>query len=127
MCTRSLRCPQHTDSQRKNVRQVILENHSETDSHLLPGTGGDKDKEMIDVDTWDEGDSIASLLTTQVRGFLLFNLNGATTEKCDFDCMFSFAVVVTESRRTNAWRGGLACRIHLNIGKLNFLVGKTSN
>ncbi|KAK4019795.1 LOW QUALITY PROTEIN: ataxin-7-like protein 3 [Daphnia magna] len=65
MCTRSLRCPQHTDSQRKNVRQVILENHSETDSHLLPGTGGDKDKEMIDVDTWDEGDSIASLLTTQ--------------------------------------------------------------
>lgn len=73
MCTRSLRCPQHTDSQRKNVRQVILENHNtETDSHHLPNTAGDKDKEMIDVDTWDEGDSIASLLTTQVSGFSLF-------------------------------------------------------
>ncbi|XP_046452072.1 ataxin-7-like protein 3 [Daphnia pulex] len=65
MCTRSLRCPQHTDSQRKNVRQVILEHHTETESHLLPTIGGDKDKEMIDVDTWEEGDSLASLLTAQ--------------------------------------------------------------
>ncbi len=69
MCTRSLRCPQHTDSQRKNVRQVILEHHTETESHLLPTIGGDKDKEMIDVDTWEEGDSLASLLTAQVRWF----------------------------------------------------------
>lgn len=67
MCTRSLRCPQHTDSQRKNVRQVMLESHAESDGHILPAIG-DKEKEMIDVDTWEEGDSLASLLTAQVGG-----------------------------------------------------------
>lgn len=66
MCTRSLRCPQHTDSQRKNVRQVMLDHHTESsDGHLIPAVG-DKEKEMIDVDTWEEGDSLASLLTAQV-------------------------------------------------------------
>ena len=45
----------------------MLDNHSETDSHLLPVIGTDKDKEMIDVDTWEEGDSLASLLTAQVE------------------------------------------------------------
>lgn len=66
MCTRSLRCPQHTDSQRKSVRQIMLDNSvTESDGHLLPAIS-DKDKEMIDVDTWEEGDSLASLLTAQV-------------------------------------------------------------
>lgn len=94
MCTRSLRCPQHTDSQRKNVRQVILEHHTETESHLLPTIGGDKDKEMIDVDTWEEGDSLASLLTAQVRWVFLSNFDGATAEKCDsIHVLFIFILV----------------------------------
>lgn len=44
----------------------MLDNHAEADGHLLPAIGADKDKDMIDVDTWEEGDSLASLLTAQV-------------------------------------------------------------
>lgn len=71
MCTRSLRCPQHSDSQRKNVRAVFLST-SNPQQPLLAGAIGidskdnNSSKEMIDVDTWDEqGDSLASLLTAQ--------------------------------------------------------------
>lgn len=55
---------------------------ADTHGHLLPG---DKEKEMIDVDTWEEGDSLASLLTAQViqnahftefgKALFLFNSN----------------------------------------------------
>ena len=83
MCTRSLRCPQHTDVQRKGVRQVMLENDSLLDAAAVAGIGlADKDKE-IDVDTWEEGDSLASLLTAQV--FLRLSticLNSSKTPWC---------------------------------------------
>ncbi len=82
MCTRSLRCPQHTDVQRRGVRETFLGHEASTTggstlaagdalSTSLSAGGGcdvataDKDKE-IDVDTWEEGDSLASLLTAQV-------------------------------------------------------------
>lgn len=67
MCTRSLRCPQHTDSQRKYVRQTMLD-APEDGSALV----ADKEKDMIDVDTWEEGDSLASLLTAQVSAHCWF-------------------------------------------------------
>lgn len=66
MCTRSLRCPQHTDSQRKYVRQTMLEAPESSDGSALVAGAADKEKDMIDVDTWEEGDSLASLLTAQV-------------------------------------------------------------
>ena len=78
MCTRSLRCPQHTDVQRKSVRDTVFAQvaSSSSSSSSAAGVGEpalvaagcdptDKDKE-IDVDTWEEGDSLASLLTAQV-------------------------------------------------------------
>ena len=72
MCTRSLRCPQHTDVQRKGVREVMLPSGTEhgdlLDAAVATSSGlglVDKDRE-IDVDTWEEGDSLASLLTAQV-------------------------------------------------------------
>lgn len=67
MCTRSLRCPQHSDVQRKGVREVMMA--AENDDNALSTLTSDvidKDKE-IDVDTWEEGDSLASLLTAQVN------------------------------------------------------------
>ncbi|KAL3836264.1 hypothetical protein ACJMK2_021702 [Sinanodonta woodiana] len=46
MCTKSLRCPQHTDEQRRQVRQFLL------------GTSGiTEDDDQIDIDTYDDGDS----------------------------------------------------------------------
>lgn len=82
MCTRSLRCPQHTDVQRKSVRDTVFAQVASFSSSSATAAGGgagepptlaavgcdptnDKDKE-IDVDTWEEGDSLASLLTAQV-------------------------------------------------------------
>ncbi len=77
MCTRSLRCPQHSDSQRKSVRAALLST-SHPQQPLLAGAIGmdskdnNSSKEMIDVDTWDEqGDSLASLLTAQVILFFI--------------------------------------------------------
>jgi len=83
MCTRSLRCPQHTDVQRKGVREVMLPSGSEhgdlLDAAVATSSGlrlglVDKDKE-IDVDTWEEGDSLASLLTAQVWRVVFFNFS----------------------------------------------------
>ena len=74
MCTRSLRCPQHSDLQRKGVRAALLhpaahragDPHHATVGQLM--ADNNSSKEMIDVDTWDDeqGDSLASLLTAQV-------------------------------------------------------------
>ncbi|XP_064471346.1 ataxin-7-like protein 3 isoform X2 [Ornithodoros turicata] len=51
MCTRSHRCPQHTDEQRKAVRVFLLGQNSNMPS-------GDPGDEMhIDVDTFDESDT----------------------------------------------------------------------
>ena len=76
MCTRSLRCPQHTDVQRKGVRQVMLEHDSLLDAAAVAGIGlGDSKDKEIDVDTWEEGDSLASLLTAQVWRLFFFLLN----------------------------------------------------
>jgi len=81
MCTRSLRCPQHTDVQRKSVREFMHQRHVIADppaakdhpepllaSVPVPAPPDVVDKEKdIDVDTWEEGDSLASLLTAQVQ------------------------------------------------------------
>lgn len=55
MCTRSQRCPQHTDEQRKAVRQFLL-NQGAGSSTLSADTG---DEVHIDVDTFDEADNHA--------------------------------------------------------------------
>ncbi|XP_050035136.1 ataxin-7-like protein 3 isoform X1 [Dermacentor andersoni] len=55
MCTRSQRCPQHTDEQRKAVRQFLL-NQGTGSSTLSADTG---DEVHIDVDTFDEADNHA--------------------------------------------------------------------
>ncbi|KAL5010269.1 hypothetical protein ScPMuIL_012574 [Solemya velum] len=47
MCTRTHRCPQHTDDQRKQVRQFLL---------VPQGCGGDDDIQ-IDIDSYDDADS----------------------------------------------------------------------
>jgi len=66
MCTRSLRCPQHSDVQRKGVRQFMLSQESNSEPPALTSDPTDKEKD-IDVDTWEEGDSLASLLTAQTN------------------------------------------------------------
>lgn len=53
MCTRSQRCPQHTDEQRKAVRQFLL-NQSAGSSTQSADVG---DEVHIDVDTFDESDN----------------------------------------------------------------------
>ncbi|WAR04408.1 AT7L3-like protein [Mya arenaria] len=46
MCTRSHKCPQHSDDQRRHVRQFLL------------GTGvGGEDDDHVDIDTYVDGDS----------------------------------------------------------------------
>lgn len=55
MCTRSQRCPQHTDEQRKAVRQFLL-NQGAGSSTLSADAG---DEVHIDVDTFDEADNHA--------------------------------------------------------------------
>jgi hypothetical protein len=69
--------------QRKGVREVMLPSGSEhgdlLDAAVATSSGlrlglVDKDKE-IDVDTWEEGDSLASLLTAQVWRVVFFNFS----------------------------------------------------
>lgn len=52
MCTRSQRCPQHTEDQRKAVRQFLLGQSSGTAPVAEPA-----DEVHIDVDTFDESDN----------------------------------------------------------------------
>lgn len=64
--------------------------------------------------------------TPNCSGAVVFqsNFDGATAEKCDsIHVLFIFILVWAESRRPDARRRSFACRIHLNIGQLHFLIG----
>ncbi|XP_069688607.1 ataxin-7-like protein 3 [Periplaneta americana] len=49
LCTRSMRCPQHSDEQRRAVRASLLGSQT-------PEVGSATDMIQVDVDTYDEGD-----------------------------------------------------------------------
>lgn len=58
MCTKSLRCPQHTDEMRQGVRRYLL--GLETEERLRhKGDGNVLESEEIDIDTYEDGDSQA--------------------------------------------------------------------
>ncbi|XP_041459163.1 ataxin-7-like protein 3 [Lytechinus variegatus] len=57
MCTKSLRCPQHTDEMRQGVRRYLL--GLETEERLRHKADGVLETEEIDIDTYEDGDSQA--------------------------------------------------------------------
>ncbi|XP_071497924.1 ataxin-7-like protein 3 [Diadema antillarum] len=59
MCTKTLRCPQHTDEQRQNVRRFLLGLETEERlRHKGDGTGV-LETDEIDIDTYEDGDGQA--------------------------------------------------------------------
>lgn len=52
MCTRSFRCPQHNDEQRRTVRQFLLNNDNTTaHDHAV-----EADDVQVDIDSFEDGD-----------------------------------------------------------------------
>ncbi|XP_071826614.1 ataxin-7-like protein 3 [Apostichopus japonicus] len=60
MCTKSLRCPQHTEEQRQSVRRYILGLETDDRVRVRPdGTVIDPDDIQVDIDTYEDGDGQA--------------------------------------------------------------------
>jgi SAGA-associated factor 11 len=57
MCTRSSRCPQHTDEQRRAVRQYLLHGISNGSAAAETDALGAASSEVVDIDTLDDTDS----------------------------------------------------------------------
>ncbi|XP_033099570.1 ataxin-7-like protein 3 [Anneissia japonica] len=58
MCTKSLRCPQHTDDQRKGVRKQLLTPESDARGRF-EGAGVEGDEIHVDIDSYEDGDGQA--------------------------------------------------------------------
>lgn len=60
MCTKSLRCPQHSDEQRRHVRRYLLGIDPEEKTRLRPdGTVVEGDEIHVDIDSYEDGDGQA--------------------------------------------------------------------
>ena len=64
MCTRSGRCPQHTDEQRRAVRQYLLHGSNGT-TESSENIGPSSNTELVDIDTFDDADNQALRDTLQ--------------------------------------------------------------
>ncbi|XP_071943523.1 ataxin-7-like protein 3 [Antedon mediterranea] len=58
MCTKSLRCPQHTDEQRRGVRKQLLTPDTDARTRFEGGTG-EGDEIQVDIDSYEDGDGQA--------------------------------------------------------------------
>ncbi|XP_071788006.1 ataxin-7-like protein 3 isoform X2 [Asterias amurensis] len=59
MCTKSLRCPQHTDEQRKFVRRYLLRIDPEGRFRIRPDGSLETDDIHVDIDGYEDGDGQA--------------------------------------------------------------------
>ncbi|XP_022106312.1 ataxin-7-like protein 3 [Acanthaster planci] len=59
MCTKSLRCPQHTDEQRRIVRRYLLRIDPEGRLRMRPDGSFESDDIHVDIDGYEDGDGQA--------------------------------------------------------------------
>ncbi|XP_031558205.1 ataxin-7-like protein 3 [Actinia tenebrosa] len=106
MCTRSQRCPQHSDDQRKSVRQLMLGQQPTTDAsttsttRLRPdGSSYDAD-DVIDVDSYEDGDG--PLLRDNLSRLSWEEESNASTGDDNSPAAFGSAALTKKKRKKKA-------------------------